>query len=626
MTQPTNAELERYITGGYEGNTEQLERYIASDPQATAYIAEQAQLEIDLREFASQVSFCPGCDDVMRSERCDSCGAVASAGGFVVERVLVQSASGRMYVAHDEDGRKVALKELAFVQCPDANALASFERESEFLRALSHPAIPRFVASFREGEGVHTRFYLAQEFIEGKPLDSALCEHWFTEEEILDIADQVLDVLVYLQSLSPMVVHRDIKPANLIRRDDASLALVDFGAAYDQGQTMASTTVGTFGYMPTEQMAGIVDETSDPYSLGASLLHLLTRREPWNFKVTSDWEPVNISWGAREFLTTLLASEPGDRFENASAAKKALATIGDDLALKRNLPKRAGAKVTPQKTRWSWIAAAAALLTVGAGTGIIATLTMQKAPTYIVTGPEAGNLNSAPDTIPAEETMEELLEQAIEPPTLARPDKVLLPVGELRDWNFEKSDLHEIARSIATEGGVNIVVPDHIEATVSATLKDMSWSQVLTTILETKGLWYEYLPEANIIRIATRKDLDREYEASIERYKLHQALGRTLHTPEVGGTLSTDFTGIDIHSLMELLAQMGKVNIVVPDHIEATVTVRFKEAPWRYALEAVLTSKGLWYRYDPESRVVRIDTQKNLDHEDEAELERLRRQ
>ncbi len=620
MTQPTNAELERYITGGYEGNTEQLEHYIANDPQAMAYVAEEAQLEIDLREFASQVSFCPGCDDVMRGERCDSCGAVARAGGFVIEQVLVQSASGRMYVAHDEDGRKVALKELAFVQCPDTSALASFERESEFLRALSHPAIPRFVASFREGEGVHTRFYLAQEFIEGKPLDAALSEHWFTEEEILDIADQVLNVLVYLQSLSPMVVHRDIKPANLIRRDDGSLALVDFGAAYDQGQTMASTTVGTFGYMPTEQMAGIVDETSDPYSLGASLLHLLTRREPWNFKATPDWESLNISWGAREFLTTLLASKPGDRFKNASAAKKALQTIGDDLALKRSLPKRAGAKIPPKQSWWSWIAAAAALLTVGAGTGIIATLTMQKAPTYTVPGPQPDKFNQGSDTKP----VEELAEQAIAPRVFTSPDTVPLPVGELRDWSFAKSDLHEIARSIATESGVNIVVPDHIQATVSATLKDMSWSQVLKTILETKGLWYKYLPAGNMIRIATRKDLDREYEASIERNKLHQALGRPLHTPEVGGNVIADFTSTDIHSLMQLLAEMGKVNIIIPDHIQADVTVRFKEAPWRYALEAVLASKGLWYRYDPDSRVVRIDTQKQLDHEDEAELERIR--
>ncbi len=50
---------------------------------------------------------------------------------------------------------QVALKELAFVQSPTLSAIAAFEREAKLLRALEHPAIPRFVASFEEGAGVH---------------------------------------------------------------------------------------------------------------------------------------------------------------------------------------------------------------------------------------------------------------------------------------------------------------------------------------------------------------------------------------------------------------------------------------------------------------------------------------
>ena len=56
------------------------------------------------------------------------------------------NAHGRMYVARDADGTQVALKELAFVQSPTLEAIAAFEREAKFLRALEHPAIPRFVA------------------------------------------------------------------------------------------------------------------------------------------------------------------------------------------------------------------------------------------------------------------------------------------------------------------------------------------------------------------------------------------------------------------------------------------------------------------------------------------------
>jgi serine/threonine protein kinase len=65
--------------------------------------------------------------------------------------VLVSNAHGRMYAARDVDGKQVALKELAFIQSPAADALTAFEREAKFLRALEHPAIPRFCASFQEG-------------------------------------------------------------------------------------------------------------------------------------------------------------------------------------------------------------------------------------------------------------------------------------------------------------------------------------------------------------------------------------------------------------------------------------------------------------------------------------------
>src|SRR5262249_23573497 len=151
---------------------------------------------------------------------------------------------------------------------------------AKFLRALEHPAIPRFRASFEEGRGVHTRYYLAQDLVDGRALDQ-LDDHWYSEAEIIDIAKQVLEVLVYLQSLSPMVIHRDIKPANLIKRADGTIAVVDFGAAHMHGTTMGSTTIGTFGYMPIEQLAGIVDATTDGFALGATLLYLLTRQEPW---------------------------------------------------------------------------------------------------------------------------------------------------------------------------------------------------------------------------------------------------------------------------------------------------------------------------------------------------------
>jgi serine/threonine protein kinase len=361
MTTPRD-QLELYVMGEHD-DPAAVEQALAGDEAARAVLAAEARFETVLRDAAAAAAFCPGCGDLVRGERCDACGAALEPGGYTVERVLVANAHGRMYAARDTDGRQVALKELAFVQSPTLSAIAAFEREAKVLRALEHPAIPRFVASFEEGTGVHVRYYLAQELVSGQSLDARLEDHWFTEAEIIDLARQVLGVLVYLQSLSPMVIHRDIKPANLIARPDGSTAVVDFGAAHVQGSTAGSTSIGTFGYMPIEQLAGIIDATTDPYALGASLLHLLTRREPWRLLQGTSLEGANLSPALREFLGTLVAPEPRHRFPNAAAA---LAALEQAAAAKDEAPR----SPKPVRARWRrtvFPIGAAALVAAGLG-------------------------------------------------------------------------------------------------------------------------------------------------------------------------------------------------------------------------------------------------------------------
>jgi serine/threonine protein kinase len=58
--------------------------------------------------------------------------------------------------------------------------------------------------------------------------------------------------------------------------------LVDFGsvqaaAPREQG---SYTVVGSYGYMPLEQFGGRTVPASDLYSLGATLIHLLTGQHP----------------------------------------------------------------------------------------------------------------------------------------------------------------------------------------------------------------------------------------------------------------------------------------------------------------------------------------------------------
>ncbi len=89
-----------------------------------------------------------------------------------------------------------------------------------------------------------------------------------------------------------------------------------------------------------------------------------------------------------------------------------------------------------------------------------------------------------------------------------------------------------------------------------------------------------------------------------------------------GTKIDLDFKDADIHNLLRLLADVGGVNIVIPDEIKYRVTVRMRRVPWDQALEVILASKGLWYERN--GNLYRIAPRKELDAQAQAEAERLR--
>ncbi|TXT47650.1 MAG: protein kinase family protein [Spirochaetes bacterium] len=176
------------------------------------------------------------------------------------------------------------LKILDFTSTTSWNTVDVFRREAEALRHLSHPAIPRYIESFEdEGEG-RLRFVIAMEHIQGKNLASLVGSgKKLTEKEIEGIFAQLCDILAYLGSLRPPIVHRDINPRNIILRDDGSIVLVDFSGVQDAIRSAlfpGATLVGTAGYIPLEQVGGKASHRSDLYGAAATIVFLLTGRNP----------------------------------------------------------------------------------------------------------------------------------------------------------------------------------------------------------------------------------------------------------------------------------------------------------------------------------------------------------
>src|SRR5947209_1657994 len=201
---------------------------------------------------------------------------------YRIKRPLGRGGMGAVYEATDlRLSRTVALKE-TLVETDELRR--AFEREARLLANLRHPALPKVLDHFAEGDGL----FLVMEFIPGDDL-GVMLEHEgrpFATAEVLRWAEQLLDALEYLHTLDPPVLHRDIKPANLklIRQDQ--IVLLDFGLAKGSAGQMTrdgsrSVLAYSPNYSPLEQIQGAgTDERSDLYSLGATLYHLLTGVKP----------------------------------------------------------------------------------------------------------------------------------------------------------------------------------------------------------------------------------------------------------------------------------------------------------------------------------------------------------
>ena len=251
---------------------------------------------------------------------------------YEILKVLGLGGMGAVYQARDLRfsgvTRLCAVKEMVSTT-PDPHmrrlAIQNFQREANILASLNHPAIPKIYDYFSEG----IRSYLVLEFIEGQDLEAILgnTQAMLPQDQVIDWAVQVCGVLSYLHGQTPPIVFRDMKPSNVMLRPPNHIMLIDFGIArvFESGQK--GTMIGTEGYSPPEQYKGIADPQGDIYALGATLHHLLTRRDPrLEPPFTFHEEPPrllnpSISEELEALIMKALEYEPEKRFASAEEMK-----------------------------------------------------------------------------------------------------------------------------------------------------------------------------------------------------------------------------------------------------------------------------------------------------------------
>ena len=282
--------------------------------------------------------------------------AVPSRKGEVIDgryRILGLLGEGNSGTTHRaqriKDGIIVALKEVSLQGAQSWKLIELFEREVAMLKQLDHPAIPRYIDSFVVDSNKDRRYYLAQTLAEGKTLTAWIEGGWrCTEAEAQGVATQLLEILSYLQRCDPPIIHRDIKPLNIIRQEDGKIFLVDFGAVghtYHNTFMRGSTVVGTFGYMAPEQFRGQACTATDLYSLGTTLLYLLTRRSPADLpaqQLKVDFRSkVLLSDGFADWLGQLIEPSLRHRFSSANVALTTLQRLQEEATKDQGLLKPA---------------------------------------------------------------------------------------------------------------------------------------------------------------------------------------------------------------------------------------------------------------------------------------------
>ncbi|MEI6181659.1 MAG: protein kinase, partial [Chloroflexales bacterium] len=195
---------------------------------------------------------------------------------YQIVRQVGQGGFGFVYEARDiRLAKTVALKQTRFT---DAQRKQAFEREAQLLAQLKHTGLPPVTDHFSDTDGQ----FLVMEFIPGDDLATKLQQRGgpFPLAQVLQWADQLLEILAYLHNYQPPVCHYDIKPGNLKLAPDGSLMLLDFGLAKSSDSRASGFSDD---YSPHEQFAGTgTDARSDLYAAGATLYHLLVGTPPPN--------------------------------------------------------------------------------------------------------------------------------------------------------------------------------------------------------------------------------------------------------------------------------------------------------------------------------------------------------
>ncbi len=254
--------------------------------------------------------FCSACllERGLSSEVPDGTPPLSRVGDYELIEEIARGGMGVVYKARQLSlGRIVALKMILTGHLASEAEMQRFRTEARSAAALQHPGIVA-IHEVGEHEGL---LYFSMDLVEGRNLAQIIRDGPWPAARAAQCVRDVAEAVHYAHEHG--VLHRDLKPSNVLVDSEGKPRVTDFGLAkrltdasgeaQDTEFTMSGQVLGSPNFMPPEQAAGRHREltpTSDVYSLGALLYHMLTGRPPFladnipaTLRLVCETEPVS---------------------------------------------------------------------------------------------------------------------------------------------------------------------------------------------------------------------------------------------------------------------------------------------------------------------------------------------
>lgn len=145
------------------------------------------------------------------------------------------------------------------------------------------------------------------------------------------------------------------------------------------------------------------------------------------------------------------------------------------------------------------------------------------------------------------------------------------PAGDQLVWAFDAPDLQPSPIAGVEQVGSGVKPASTPSRTVAREKEGPDEGKVVASILDATD---------------TRQSAEAGFVSTVNA----QATGGGRYR---GRRIDLDLKDADIHNVLRLLADVGRVNIVTADDVSGNVTIRMRNVPWDQALDVVLQAKGL---------------------------------